>query len=183
MDTALLVIDFQSVLVAGAHDAEACLSRVAGLAERARAGGAPVLYLRQRVDLPGVPTEQLDIHPAVTPQPGDIVLDKDSADSFLDTPLDATLREHGVRRVVVTGFATEYCVDSTSRSALSRGYDLVLVADGHTTPQRPADSPLPSAVQVIVHHNALFATIAYADRVIQVLPASEVDFAAEAVAG
>ncbi|MEU5539210.1 isochorismatase family protein, partial [Streptomyces sp. NPDC020362] len=146
-DTALLIVDVQSALVAEAHDAEACLTRVAELAGRAQAAGVPVLYLRQQVDLPGVPTELLDIHPAVAPQPDDIVLDKCSADSFLDTPLDGLLREHGVRRVVVTGFATEYCVDSTSRSALSHGYDLVLVADGHTTPERPADSPLPSAAQ------------------------------------
>ncbi|MFD9935347.1 isochorismatase family protein [Streptomyces massasporeus] len=155
----------------------------AGLAERARAVNVPVLYLRQRVELPGVPAELLDIHPAVAPDPGDTVLDKDSADSFLDTPLDGLLRERGVRRVVVTGFATEYCVDSTSRSALSRGYVLVLVADGHTTPQRPADSPLPSAAQVIVHHNAVFATVVYAGRTIQVLSAVEVDFAAEPAAG
>lgn len=181
-DTALLIIDLQGALVAGAHDAEACLARVAELAERARAAGAPVLYLRQRIDLPGVPAELLDIHPAVAPQPDDTVLDKDSADSFLDTPLDGLLREHGVRRVVVTGFATEYCVDSTSRSALSHGYDIVLVADGHTTPQRPADSPLPSAAQVVVHHNAVFATIAYAGRTIQVLPAVKVDFATEPAA-
>ncbi|MEU3885739.1 isochorismatase family protein [Streptomyces sp. NPDC029041] len=45
------------------------------------------------------------------------------------TPLDELLRDHGVRRVVVTGSATEYCVDSTSRSALSCSCDLVLVAD------------------------------------------------------
>lgn len=182
-DTALLIIDMQSALVAGAHDVDPCLSRVAELAGRARSVGVPVLYLRQRADLPGVPAELLDIHPTVTPQSNDIVLDKDSADSFLDTPLDALLREQGVRRVVVTGFATEYCVDSTSRSALSHGYDLVLVADGHTTPQRPVDSPLPSAPQVVVHHNAVFATVAYAGRTIQVLPAEKVDFAAGPAAG
>jgi nicotinamidase-related amidase len=182
-DTALLVIDLQVALVEGAHDVEACLARVAALAERARADGVPVVHLRQRVDLPGVPPERLDIHPAVAPQREDTVLDKESADSFLDTPLDRVLRGQGVRQVVVTGFATEYCVDSTSRSALSHGYDLVLVADGHTTPQRPADSPLPSAAQVVVHHNAVFATIAYAGRSIRVLPAAEVSFTSGPTAG
>ena len=130
-----------------------------------------------------MPAEQLAIHPAVAPQPGDVVLDKDSADSFLGTPLDGVLRERGVRRVVVAGFATDYCVDSTSRSALSHGYDLVLVADGHTTPERPADSPLPGAAQVVVHHNAVFATIAYAGRAIRVVPSASVDFADAASAG
>ncbi|MFB6889010.1 isochorismatase family protein [Kitasatospora sp. NPDC056327] len=182
-DTALLIVDLQSALLVGAHDAEGCLARVAGLAARARAAGAPVFYLRQRVEIPGVAAELLDVHPAVAPQPGDAVLDKDSADAFLDTPLDAALRERGVRRVAVAGFATEYCVDSTGRSALSHGYDLVLVADGHTTPARPADSPLPTAEQAIVHHNAVFATILYAGRTVQVLPAEAVDFTTGAVTG
>ncbi|MEU6472572.1 isochorismatase family protein [Streptomyces massasporeus] len=69
-DTALLIVDLQSALVAGAHDSESCLARVAGLAERARAVNVPVLYLRQRVELPGVPAELLDIHPAVVPPSG-----------------------------------------------------------------------------------------------------------------
>nr|BEK70823.1 cysteine hydrolase family protein [Kitasatospora purpeofusca] len=176
-DTALLVVDLQIALLLGAHDTEACLDRVAELAGRARAAGVPVVYLRQRVDHPDVPVEALEIHPTVAPQPGDTVLAKDSADSFLGTELDAVLRRQGVRQVVVTGLATEYCVDSTCRSALSHGYDLLLVADGHTTPTRPADSPLPAAAQVIVHHNALFATIIYAGRTVRVLPAAEVDFA------
>ncbi|WP_033416633.1 isochorismatase family protein, partial [Streptomyces canus] len=117
-----LIVDLQAALVEGAHNAAACLARVASLAERARAADVPVVHLRQGVDLPGIAAQQLDIHPAVAARPGDTVVDKDSADSFLDTRLDAILRVRRVRRVrqvVVAGFATEYCVDSTSRSALS----------------------------------------------------------------
>ncbi|MFF4365359.1 isochorismatase family protein [Streptomyces sp. NPDC001594] len=119
------------------------------------------------------------ICPAVAPRPGDAVLDKDSADSFLDTGLDALLHEGAVRRVIVTGFATEYCVDSTSRAALSRGYDLVVVADGHTTPERPPGAA-PTAAQVIAHHNATFSAIQYARRSITVTPAAEIRFTAAA---
>ncbi|MGW5653924.1 isochorismatase family protein [Streptomyces humi] len=73
-DTALLVIDMQRALLKGAHDGEACLARVAGLAARARAADVPVVYLRQR--LADVPIEWLEVHPALTPRPGDVVLDK-----------------------------------------------------------------------------------------------------------
>ena len=164
-DTALLIIDLQPALMPGAHDEEAFLSRVAGLADRARAAGVPVIYLRQRL--------QGDIHPTVAPQPGDVVLDKDSADSFLDSTLDELLRERTVRRVVVTGYATDYCVDSTSRSALSHGYDLVLVADGHSTPERPAG---PTAAQIIAHHNTIFTNIQYKGPSVTVTPAAQVSF-------
>ncbi|MFK0173952.1 isochorismatase family protein [Streptomyces sp. NPDC090306] len=56
----------------------------------------------------------IDTHPAVAPRPGDVVLDKDSADSFLATGLGELLDERAVRCLIVTGFATEYCVDSTT---------------------------------------------------------------------
>lgn len=167
-DTALLIIDMQPALLTGAHDIDACLSRVAELAERARSAGVPVVYLRQRLDNP-------DVHPAVAPREGDVVLDKDSADSFLDTTLSDLLRERAVRRLVVTGYATEYCVDSTSRSALSHGFDLVLVADGHTTPTRP-EGIVPTADQVIAHHNFTFGIIQYAGRSTVVTPAAQIHF-------
>jgi nicotinamidase-related amidase len=169
-DTALLVIDLQPALLTGAHDLDGCLSRVADLADRARSAGVPVVYLRQRLDPPA------DVHPAVAPLAGDVVLDKDSADGFLGSALGQVLADTGVRRVAVTGYATEYCVDSTSRSALSHGYDLVLVSDGHSTPDRPADV-VPTAAQIVAHTNTTFGIIQYAGRSIAVTPAAEVTFA------
>ncbi|RKT05625.1 nicotinamidase-related amidase [Streptomyces sp. 3211.6] len=174
-DTALLVIDMQDALLNDAHDVEACLLEVGRLAEQARSAGAAVVYVRQRLD--DVPADLADVHPAVAPRPGDVVLDKDSADSFLGTGLAELLHERAVRQVIVTGFATEYCVDSTNRAALSRGYDLVVVSDGHTTPERPPGAAL-TAAQVIAHHNATFSAIQYAGRSITVTPAAEIRFAA-----
>ncbi|MFJ6393900.1 isochorismatase family protein [Streptomyces sp. NPDC091972] len=78
-DTALLIIDMQSALLTDAHDVEACLRRVANLAEQARSAGVRPIYLRQR--LSDVPAGLNEIHPAVAPRPGDVVLDKDSTDS------------------------------------------------------------------------------------------------------
>lgn len=66
-------------------------------------------------------------------------------------------------------------MDSTCRGALSHGYDLVLVADGHSTPER-ADGVVPSAAQVIAHHNATFGVIRYAGRTTAVVPAEQIRF-------
>lgn len=98
-----------------------------------------------------------------------------TADSFLDTTLGAVLAERAVRRLIVTGYASDFCVDSTSRSALSHGYDVVLVADGHTTMQRPAGTG-PTAAQIMAHHNGIFSIIEYAGRSVTVTPAAEVRF-------
>ncbi|MFD4598969.1 isochorismatase family protein [Streptomyces sp. NPDC058464] len=172
-DTALLIIDMQRAMMKDAHDGEACLGRVAELADRARADGVPVVYLRQQ--FAQLPAEWLEIHPTLTPRPGDVVLDKESADSFLDTTLGQVLEERAVRRLVVTGFASDYCVDSTSRSALSHGYDVVLVADGHTTMERPAGTE-PTAAQIVAHHNGIFSVIQYAGRSVTVAAAAAIRF-------
>lgn len=172
-DTALLIIDMQSALLRDAYDAEACLRRIADLARRARSAHVPVIHVRQR--LQDEPAGLADVHPSVAARPGDVLLDKDSADSFLGTGLGELLHQRAVRRLIVTGFATEYCVDSTSRSALSGGYDLVLVSDAHTTPERPPGAAL-TAPQVIAHHNATFSTIQYAGRSITVASAARIRF-------
>jgi nicotinamidase-related amidase len=83
----------------------------------------------------------------------DIVVRKKSCDAFLDTDLADVLRIHGVDRLIVTGCATDYCVDTTVRSALARSYRTVVPADGHTT----SDRSHMSAEKIIVHHNAIWA--------------------------
>lgn len=51
------------------------------------------------------------------------------ADVDVRTELDPMLREHGIRRVVVVGIATDVCVRATVLDAVELGYDTVVVAD------------------------------------------------------
>jgi len=55
----------------------------------------------------------------------------------------------GIERLVVMGYASEICVDSTVRRAVGLGYEVVLVADGHTT----HDKPHLDAERIRQHHN------------------------------
>lgn len=80
--------------------------------------------------------------------------------------------------MVVTRFATEICVNTTARQALSHRFDLLLVADGHTTSVRLDSGEYASPGQSIAHHNEIFRHIDFPGRSIRVLPASEVAFAA-----
>ncbi|MFE5482324.1 isochorismatase family protein [Streptomyces sp. NPDC056527] len=178
--TALLVIDMQNALMAIAHRPAETVAAIAGLRARARAAGAPIVTVQHQDDteLPAG-TEGWRIVAGLEPGPDETVLPKNSADSFLDTGLDAALRELGVTEVVVTGFATEMCVDTTARQALSHRYDLVLVEDGHTTSLRPdGGGPFVPADQSIAHHNEIFRNIRFAGRRTRVLRAAEVDFTA-----
>ncbi|MFE1204776.1 cysteine hydrolase family protein [Streptomyces sp. NPDC058762] len=176
---ALLVIDMQNTTVAMAHRAAETVAAIAGLSERARAAGVPVVTVRQRDEglVPG--TEGWQVVPELAPREGDPVVDKTTPDSFLGTGLDETLRALGVTEVIVTGFATEVCVDTTARQALSRGYDLVVVADGHTTSVRTEeDVDLVPADRSIAQANAVYGMIGWPGRRIRVRAAADVDFAA-----
>ncbi|WP_327434204.1 MULTISPECIES: isochorismatase family protein [unclassified Streptomyces] len=176
--SALLVIDMQNTLMAIAHRATETVTVIAGLRERAKAAGVPIVTIQHRGDGLEAGTEGWRIAPALAPADDETVVHKTTVDGFLDTDLDKTLKTLGVTEVVVTGFATEMCVDTTARQALSHRYDLVLVADGHTTSARPDTGELVSPERSIAHHNELFRHIGYPGRSIRVLPASEVDFAA-----
>lgn len=55
--------------------------------------------------------------------------------------------------VIVTGCATDFCVDTTVRSALAHRYKTIVPEDGHTT----FDRPHLSAEKVIEHHNLIWA--------------------------
>ncbi|WP_134656076.1 isochorismatase family protein [Streptomyces sp. H23] len=176
---ALLVIDMQNTTVAMAHRAAETVAAIAGLSERARAAGVPVVTVRQWDEgmVPG--TEGWQVAPELAPREGEPVVDKTTPDSFLGTGLDETLRTLGVTEVIVTGFATEVCVDTTARQALSRGYDLVVVADGHTTSVRTEeDVDLVPADRSIAQANAVYRMIGWPGRRIRVRAAADVDFAA-----
>jgi nicotinamidase-related amidase len=66
---------------------------------------------------------------ALAPAEGDLVLDKDRLSAFHATPLDLILRGRGIDTVVVTGVATEACVESTALHASWHDYATLVVED------------------------------------------------------
>ena len=172
---ALLIIDMQAGILAEVPDADELTARLAGLAGRARAAGRPVFVIQhEAADLvPGEPEWQLA--KPIAPHDGDVLLAKRNADSFIGTDLDERLRDLAVSHVIVTGLATEFCVDSTCRAALSRGYDLTLVEDGHSTPAPEPGSAL-SVEAIVARYNQVLGWVDYPDRAIRVTPAADVTF-------
>lgn len=71
-----------------------------------------------------------EIIPELKPQAGDLVIrGKKTLDAFWSTALDYTLRANMIEWVVVVGFHTNWCVESTARSAYDKGYRVVVVGD------------------------------------------------------
>src|SRR5215212_11357743 len=104
-NTALLVIDVQVGLVAGAdpvYQGDVVLARIADLIARARAAGTPVVYVQDK-DVGGVGTPEWQIHPAVAPIAGELAVRKAWSDSFYETELHAELQARGIAKLVIAG--------------------------------------------------------------------------------
>ena len=160
--TALLIIDMQNAVVAGkaaperqpAVDAafEACVKRLARVLYRARNSDARVVIVQHdgseghRLE---TGTEGWDLRPEFAPLRSELVIHKSSSDSFFETTLGAYLSRLGILRLVIGGCMTQFCVDTTVRSAVARGYDVTLLGDGHTT----GDQGDLTFEQIIAHHN------------------------------
>jgi nicotinamidase-related amidase len=178
--TALLVIDVQVGLIAGdnpVYQADAVLARIASLIERARGTGTAVVYVQDK-DVGGVGTPEWQIHPAVAPVAGELVVRKAWGDSFYETELHAELQARRIVQLVIAGMKTNFCVDATSRRAVALGYDVTLAADAHTT----TDNRVLNAAQTIAYHNDLLWGFGEEDGFgngkhwITVKPSSEIDF-------
>ncbi len=134
MRRALLIIDMQEVLVPVVWQGKELADRIAGLARAAREQDVPVVGIQQ-TGPPGTPFDptnpgwQLSARLGI--QSGDLRVCKSAVDSFFRSGLADLLAARKVDTVVLTGVATDYCVDATARSALSRGFDVDLVSDGH----------------------------------------------------
>lgn len=74
-----------------------------------------------------------EIVDSLQPWPDELIIDKNSTSPFHSTGIDQILRNLGVETLVVTGMATEMCVESTSRDASDRGYNVIVVEDAVAT--------------------------------------------------
>jgi nicotinamidase-related amidase len=154
MKTALVIVDMQEVLIPVVWQGPELADRIADLADRARARGVPVIALQQvggAMFEPGAKGTELSHRLRL--QPMDTVIQKTATDGFYQSDLEQALE--GVDTIVLTGVGTDYCVDATVRSAVSHGFDVVLVEDGHSTVADP-EAGL-TAEQIIARHNRILS--------------------------
>ncbi|MEL7126736.1 MAG: isochorismatase family protein [Pseudomonadota bacterium] len=70
------------------------------------------------------------------PVPGEVVIEKDVNSAFVGTDMELRMRQHGVHRLVVAGFFTNFCVETSVRMSGNMGYDTYLVHDACATCNR-----------------------------------------------
>jgi nicotinamidase-related amidase len=176
-NTALIVIDVQNGVVAGAHQRDAVVGNVASLVDRARQEDVPVVWVQHSDDGLERGSDDWRIVPELKPDGGEPLVEKNYGDAFEDTTLETVLAGLGIGRLIVVGAQTDACIRSTLHGALARGYDATLVSDAHTTEdQTQWGAPPPD--QVIAHTNLYWTYQTAPGRTAGTVATQEVDFSA-----
>ena len=146
--SALLVMDVQRGIMERYGDA-ALLERLSSALAAARKAGLTVIFVRVAfrpghpeisssnrsfstlrdspdLDEGGAATE---VHPAVAPLSGEVVVTKRRVSAFSGSDLDVVLRAGGIGTLVLCGIATSGVVLSTVRAAADLDFRLVVLAD------------------------------------------------------
>ncbi|MEM9652925.1 MAG: isochorismatase family protein [Actinomycetota bacterium] len=173
--TALLVIDVQKDVVELAHDRDGVVAAINTVVTLAREAEVPVIWVQHDdQDLPA-DTDGWQIVDELTPAANDPIVRKNYRDAFESTDLADHLSRLAVDRLVVTGAQSDYCVRWTLHGALGRGFDTVLVSDGHTT-DIDGGPGLPSGESVIAHTNQIWATQDHPKATASVVGSTDVEF-------
>ncbi|SKA35528.1 Nicotinamidase-related amidase [Enhydrobacter aerosaccus] len=168
---AIVIVDMQVGLLEGApkHDLGGVIDRINALTAMVRREGGTVIWIRH-CGKPGDSFERGGRGWAFLPElsrcQDDLLVEKSLNDPYVGTRLKEMLEGLAPHRVLIAGWATDFCVDATVRSTVSCGHNVVVVQDGHTL----ADRPHLDAPAVIAHHNWIWSNL-ITDRSITVLPA------------
>src|ERR1700674_2719491 len=132
-NTALLVVDVQKGVVAGAHERDAVVANVASLVDKARRERVPVVWVQHSDENITRGSDDWRIVSELSPGEAEPLVEKNYGDSFEATTLETVLSGLGVGRLLVVGAETDACIRSTLHGAFARGYDATLVSDAHKT--------------------------------------------------
>lgn len=162
-ESALIMIDYQNTYREGImklEGAEEALEEGRKLLEKARAQGIPVFHIRHDAG-PGSPYDINDrlgaIADIVAPKDGEPVITKNFPNSFVQTDLDEQLKAKGVKNIILAGFMTHMCVNSTAHGGFNLGYAPTVVASATASrPLEAANGKVLSAQEV--HDGALAST-------------------------
>lgn len=140
MKRALLVIDVQNVYFAGpltvSHPAGSLENIVAAMKGAADAGVPIVVVQHSSLNSAafGRGSASWQLHPAITALPYTRILEKNYPGSFTGTDLEAWLRAEGVDTVVIAGYMTHMCCDTTARQARHFGFAVEFLSDATGAP-------------------------------------------------
>ena len=128
--TALLVIDAQELITNDRLYAfDRFTENVRTLIAEARKFGVEVIYVRHD-DGEGKPLSMgnkgFDVYSGFAPEAGERIFDKYVNSPFRDSGLLEYLQKKGMKRLIVTGLQTDYCIDATVKCGFEHGFEMIV---------------------------------------------------------
>ncbi|MBK8553657.1 MAG: cysteine hydrolase [Ignavibacteria bacterium] len=167
----LLIIDMQNAAFNPeypAYDADGVIERINKLSGLFRQKKHKVIFIQHDGSEEGflIPdTRGWELLSSLDVKPDDLIIPKTANDSFYKTDLKKILEELNADELVITGSATDLCVDSTVKSALTKDFNVTVISDAHTT----EGTPDLTSKQVIDHYNWLWKNMSKTKSKIKVI--------------
>lgn len=178
MKPALLVIDAQQEYFAPhgkwvLPEGERALEQIHQLIAAAREACLPIFYITHESLGENPPVFRkgsagVELHPSLRPAPGEPLVNKHFPNSFAQTPLEAYLRQAGVDTIIVSGYMTQMCCDTTTRAARERNFGVLFASDATAARDLALDG------ETVPHERIHQTTLAVMTQFATVLPTAEI---------
>lgn len=141
MSRALLVIDVQNEYFTGklpvTHPAGS-LANITLAMDKCIEKGIPVIVIQHAAKIADSPvfrrgSEEWKLHPEIAKRKYNIVIEKNLPGSFAGTTLEQYLEGRGISELVISGYMTQMCCDTTARQAFHMGYSVIFLSDATGT--------------------------------------------------
>ena len=138
-DSALIMVDCQNTYRQGVMqltNVEPAVKEAQKLLHMARDLNIPILHIQHDAGMGSpydVTAEIGQISDEVAPQNNEPLITKNYPNSFIATPLEAQLKALNIENVVIAGFMTHVCINSTARGAFNLGFKPTVVASACAT--------------------------------------------------
>ena len=175
-NTALLVVDMQVGVVAEAYRRDDVVATIAALVDKARDAGVDVVWVQHNGEELPRGSDGWQYVPELARRSSEPLVTKEHSDAFEATDLESVLAGRGIGRFFLAGAQTDECIRSTIHGACTRGYDVTLVGDAHTT-EDLTEYGAPPPAQVIAHTNLYWKYHSAPGRTAGVADTAEVSFA------
>ncbi|BAZ50442.1 isochorismatase family protein [Nostoc sp. NIES-4103] len=141
MKRALLVIDVQNEYFTGKLPVtypSKSLDNILQVMNIAQRRGIPIIVVRHTQPQADSPifrkgSKEWELHPEVAKRPYDLLIEKNLPGSFTGTELESWLKNRGIDTVVICGYMTQMCCDTTARQASHLGFSVEFLSDATGT--------------------------------------------------
>lgn len=150
---ALIIIDLQKALCNQAplpFNLQQIISNVNDQLCHATKCNYPVIFVQHEASTLQPGTDGWKLLDELSVPDKAIFIGKTTPNAFFQTELNNCLERIKASHLLVCGYASEFCIDTTIRAAATLSYDITLISDAHTT----HDKPHASAESIIQHENA-----------------------------